>query len=175
MFILLTVRHIAVNGEALRHVTCERCKHDFDYRLERSVTLDTLPLPALVRRAERTCRERLARRLSTDVEPVPCPSCGWVQAEMVRELRRRFGGCLKAAGVALTIASAALSSLFVAFGIWFRYHPRPLDLDFFGVAGAGAAGCAAGLMLILSCEVTGRLRHREVSVGRGFPVLKRCA
>jgi len=92
---------------------------------------------------------------------------------MVRELRRRFGGRLKAAGLAFAIASAVLAALFVALGLWYRVHPRPLDLNFFGVTGAGAAGIAAGMLLIVACGLVGRLRHREVSVGRGFPVLKR--
>ena len=158
--LVLHFRHLEASGDVLRHVTCERCKRGFDYRLERSTAIDTVPLPMLVRQAEAICQRRLAARLATDVEPVACPSCGWMQAEMVEELRRRFAGGLRACGIVFAIASATLSIVFALMGIWFWYRPLRLDLDCWGIAGAGAAGCLVGLMMIGLRAVLGRWRYR---------------
>jgi hypothetical protein len=166
VMIVLVVRHLAASGEVARHVTCERCGARFDYRLARSAAIDTVPLPSLVRRAEEICRERLARRLAKDVEPVACPSCGWMQSEMVDELRRRCVGGLRALGIVFAIASAALSMVFVSLGIWFRFYPIKLDIDCWGIAAAGAAGSGLGLMMIGLRALLGRLRYGAHRYGR---------
>jgi hypothetical protein len=129
--------------------------------MERSTAIDTVPLPSLVRRAEEICQQRLAARLAKDVEPVACPSCGWMQGEMVDELRRRFASGLRACGIVFAIASAALSIVFVSLGIWFRFRPITLDLDCWGIAGAGAAGFVVGLMLIGLRALLGKWRYRS--------------
>jgi len=157
--LVMHFRHLEASGEVARHVTCERCRKGFDYRLVRSTAIDTVPLPSLVRRAEEICRERLAERLAKDVEPVACPSCGWMQGEMVEELRRRFAGGLRACGIAFAIASATLSIVFVSLGVWFRFRPTKLDLDCWGIAWAGAAGCAVGLTMIGLRALLGRWRY----------------
>jgi hypothetical protein len=131
------------------------------------VAIDTVPFPGLVRQAEEICRVRLARRLARDVEPVACPSCGWMQAEMVEELRRRFAGGLRALGIVFAIASGALSILFVGLGIWFRVRPTKIDIDCWGIAWAGAAGCAVGLMMIGLRALLGRVRYGSTRVVLG--------
>ena len=159
--LVIHFRHLIASGEVTRHVTCERCKRGFDYRLERSTAIDTVPLPMLVRQAEEICQQRLAARLAKDVEPVACPACGWIQGEMVEEMRRRFAGGLRACGIVFAIASATLSIVFASLGIWFRLRPIKLDLDCWGIAGAGAAGCVVGLIMVGLRWLLGRWRYRS--------------
>jgi hypothetical protein len=160
VIIVFIVQHVVVRGEITRHVVCDKCHHAFDYVLARSAALDTVPLPILVRKAEQICRERLSRRLAADVDPHPCPACGWVQAHMVPELRRRFAKPLGTVGLFLAIAFAALGLLFLALGVWFRFYPVDADVDWFGIAIASAAGCALGILMMLARSLLGMLRYR---------------
>src|SRR5688500_14369563 len=106
--ILLVFRHVVVKGETVRHVVCEKCHQSFDYVLTRRAALDTVPLPFLVRAAERICGERVARRLAGDVDPHPCPACGWMQRGMIPELRRRFARPVATWGIFFAVASGFL-------------------------------------------------------------------
>jgi hypothetical protein len=154
----LHFRHVVARGEVVRRVECEKCRRPFEYMLARKAALDTVPLPPLVRSAERIVRERVGEKLATGVDPHPCPWCGWVQAAMVPELRRRFCGPLRTWGVFFAVASAFLAMTSVAMGWW---YPRDgLDMDWYGVAAASAGGCALGASLVGVRHLLGRLRYR---------------
>ena len=156
--IVLVFRHVVERGEVLRRVECERCHSPFEYVLRRKAALDTVPLPVLVRKAERIVRERLARKLAGGVDPHPCPACGWVQAAMVPELRRRFASPLRTWGVFFSVAAAFLAAVCGAVGLWAR--PDGMDVDWYGIAAASAGGCVLGMTLVGLRRLLGRLRYR---------------
>jgi len=171
--IVLAFRHVVVEGTAVRRVACEKCHQPFEYVLKRREALDTVPLPSLIRSAERICRERVERRLATAADPNPCPACGWVQANMIPELRRRFFRPLATWGAFFAVASGFLSVLFLALGVWFHFYPFDLDVNWFGVAAASAGGCVLGLMLVAARSTLGALRYRARGYfgdARGFQV-----
>jgi hypothetical protein len=166
MPILLYFRHVSFSDEVQRQVTCEQCGREYSYWVARSAALDTIPLPALVRQAERTCRERVARQLNQAVDPTPCPHCGRMQSHMIPELRRRFAGGLRTAAAFLIVASAAGAILSLAAWTWFRFRPDPLgnpDTDWIGLAAAGGGGCVIGWLMILLQRMLGMLRYRGAS------------
>src|SRR5574342_398476 len=93
VFILWTRRTASASGVARKHVTCEACGAEYGYELERMTlghgyTLYALDLEGAERRAEERARARLARKLAHEQEIVPCPKCGWIQADMARLGRR---------------------------------------------------------------------------------------
>jgi hypothetical protein len=161
--IVLVFRHVVVRGEVTRQLACEKCRRAFGYVVARESALDTLPFPPLVRRAEAICRARLARRLATDVEPVPCPGCGWMGPDMVRELSRRYGGRLRALGIAIMVAGVVLAAASGGAGVYFLGHPKAMDVDWFGVAGASLGLCAVGWIMLGLRAVVGKLRYRGVA------------
>jgi hypothetical protein len=167
MILVLFFRHVVAKGEVVRRVECERCHGPFEYVLQREAALDTLPLPPLVRSAERIVRERVARKLSDGVDPHPCPACGWVQSAMVPELRRRFASSLRALGLAFALASAFLGVVCGVVGRWFR--PDGVDVDWYGIAAASAAGCVLGLALMGLRRLLARLRYRAAGHDCGKP------
>jgi hypothetical protein len=179
--IVLVVRHVVAGGTAIKHVQCERCRREFDYALSRSVALDTLPLPWLVRSAERICGERLRRRLAEDVEPVSCPSCGWMQSHMIPALRRQFLRPLRSLGASFAYAGGALSILMLSLAVLFTFVSTDLDINWLGIAGAGAGAGALGLLLVWFRSQLGRIRYgksgfaTKSSRGARFLVISRAA
>src|SRR5438874_2630964 len=84
----------AATGSIVRDVTCEKCGCAYHYRLVRrgeghGHSPYHLNNRGAERRAHDRAQRRLAKMLARDVDPVPCPDCGWIQQEMVHEVRRR--------------------------------------------------------------------------------------
>jgi hypothetical protein len=84
----------SVSGSVIRRITCEKCSCTYAYELTRSgrgagISPYMLDSAGAEFRARSRANKRLRRALERDVEPVECPECGWYQAEMQREARRR--------------------------------------------------------------------------------------
>ncbi|HEX4795304.1 MAG TPA: hypothetical protein VH370_16025 [Humisphaera sp.] len=103
---------------AVKNVHCEHCGNDYSYQLARRCVGDVvapfiLNEDAAKEEALQIASRRVARKLSSDTEIAPCPKCGWLEADMVRELHRRayrwmfivgaFGSSLCAASVLIGI------------------------------------------------------------------------
>lgn len=77
-------------------VACERCGCRFRYRLVRRATGRRVSLGGASEGADgaaaasRAAAAKVAARLTRETDPVPCPDCGHYQAEMVRDVRRRY-------------------------------------------------------------------------------------
>jgi hypothetical protein len=81
-------------GDVDKFVHCEKCGTDYVYRAFRNVVATAMSLYFLENqgaseRAQERAQNKLDRTLESAVEPVPCPSCGRFQKDMVREARRR--------------------------------------------------------------------------------------
>ncbi|MCL2646647.1 MAG: hypothetical protein FWD61_06525 [Phycisphaerales bacterium] len=83
-----------VPGSVMRPVVCEKCSTEFHYELVRAGTgagaaLYGLGQKSAKARAEKAARKNLAKRLSRDVEMVPCPKCRWVNAAAIKAFRKQ--------------------------------------------------------------------------------------
>ncbi len=83
-----------VVGRRTKQVTCEKCGTPFLYELTRTAT-GTGEAPYFLGQAsakasaQASAQWYLDRRLAHEVELVPCPKCGWVNADMVKTYRKR--------------------------------------------------------------------------------------
>ena len=111
-------------GSTLRAVICEKCGGDYFYELSRvGVGSGTSPYylndSGAQARADRRAQQKLDAALRASADPVPCPHCGWLQEQMVREVRRRWlKGVRKWAAIALF---AGLIVLLVVFQVVVAY------------------------------------------------------
>src|SRR4051812_43734842 len=83
-----------VTGSVVRRVTCEKCSCTYAYELTRAGSGHArspylLDNAGAQFRAQTRANKALRRALERDVDPVECPDCGWYQAEMEQEARRR--------------------------------------------------------------------------------------
>src|SRR6185295_5984404 len=77
------------------------------------------------RRAERGAAKQLQKLLLYGVDPVACPDCGWIQAEMVAEMRKRRHRWALPTAISLGIVASL-----VAFIFWLNArHDGKRDLD----------------------------------------------
>ena len=84
----------AVSGTVIKDVRCEKCGCEYLYRMiRRGEGSGSSPYylnnEGAQRRANAGAKRQLQKLLARGVDPVACPDCGWLQAQMVRELRRR--------------------------------------------------------------------------------------
>src|SRR5690242_19300783 len=89
-----------VTGYVPRFVKCEHCGGEYVYVIRDEAT-GTGRSPLFVGEGGAAARARgeavlqLERKLQGTVLPMPCPDCGWLQADMVLVKRhRRLWGCL---------------------------------------------------------------------------------
>lgn len=160
MFFVFAYKHVVASGSAEKHVTCEHCGQAFSYLVTRHAALDTVPLPALTRQASEISQQRCADALVEGVEAVSCPACGWVQAHMVVELRRRVASWLRTAGMYLAVACGAMALVSMAVGV---FCDPGADFDAAGMALASGGACAVSLLALPIRSLIGRLRYRRNS------------
>jgi hypothetical protein len=109
----------AFSGAVARDVTCEKCGCAYHYQLVRRGQ-GTGSAPYYInqggaqRRAEKGAKKSLEKQLKRDIDPVPCPDCGWFQSPMVRELRKRSLRWLNWAALALGIIGAITLLIFAS-------------------------------------------------------------
>jgi hypothetical protein len=86
-----------VDGKAVKPVLCLNCRCAFVYEIHRrgsgQAEVGILTNDAEAKGAAREfAAQNLEEQLKTEVEPVPCPRCGFYQDDMVRLMaQRRFG------------------------------------------------------------------------------------
>ena len=82
-------------GSVIKKVRCEHCSVEYVYRMERKVTgrgyspifLDN---DGASDRAQDSARQKLGEEIDKGTDIVPCPSCGWLQNNMVRKLKKQW-------------------------------------------------------------------------------------
>jgi DNA-directed RNA polymerase subunit RPC12/RpoP len=99
-----------------RDVNCEKCSHRYTYELKRTVaghasTAYHVDERGAGERAIRAAQANLEKSLKMAVNPVRCPQCGWLQADMVREVRRRRLSGLRAGAIFFLWISSLLMFL----------------------------------------------------------------
>jgi hypothetical protein len=110
---------VTLSGTKLKGVHCESCHTEYVYQMKRTVkgsgtSLLFLDNQGARGRAGQDAENNLRGKLDREIEVVPCPICGWVQATMVPKLRRDHRAWLRALGIVLlVIASAAFCFSFL--------------------------------------------------------------
>jgi hypothetical protein len=99
-----------MRGRVLKSVTCEQCRAEYVYSMEREAvgqgtSLLFLDNEGASGRASSDAERTLQRTLEQDCDPVPCPTCGWYQIPMVALLRKQHHSWMVWAGGLLLIAS----------------------------------------------------------------------
>src|SRR6185295_16905771 len=94
-------------------VCCEKCGAAYYYDLARVGVGKTLGIYGIDAQKQQITANENSRRsvldhLEHDVEPVACPKCGWLQAEMILELRRRIGRRLLIGAIACIAAMVVM-------------------------------------------------------------------
>ena len=113
-------RKVTVSGETTKYETCEMCGCEFDYVIRREADGEDKSLFSWTNRsanrkaADDACAN-LAKILEAELDPAPCPDCGWVQAAMIAHVRTgsysnlrelsRLGLVLCAGGLLLALCS----------------------------------------------------------------------
>jgi hypothetical protein len=135
-----------ISGTVVRRVTCEKCACAYAYELVRAASGGATSIYLLDNsgaeyRARTRANKKLRRALERGVEPVQCPDCGWFQADMVQEARRRLvRGLMPAAAVCLTLAGAMA---LIMGALWLSPPPggEPSDFRMVGLFGGAGAIC----------------------------------
>jgi hypothetical protein len=96
------------SGSAPRAVICEQCNCKYFYQLTRTTRSSTnSPFRMLDERAQQVAEERAKESLKTalesDIDPVACPKCGWVQEDMVRAMKDNKSMAMVWATLGLTV------------------------------------------------------------------------
>jgi len=142
----------AVTVAKLIDVTCEKCDCAYRYQLvRRGKGAASAPyyigMESGRRRAQANACQDAAKKLERGIEPVACPDCGWVQSNMVAEMRRRAGRWLIPVGVISLVVTAAIT--FIATIVATEAFHRPLlKMDgqhAVAILSIAIIGCAAGL------------------------------
>jgi hypothetical protein len=163
-------QRVTVSGRTLKRVKCEQCKCDYAYHLTRRGVAHARPNEGAMvlggalfgiighlaagalfapddedrARAHEMATKGLHNSLDRECEPVACPDCGWYQAAMVNEARRRRHRWMIWIG-SIVVALAVCGLFFVIsanFGQRYGDGPDPNTLWKLG------AVAAAGLVIL---------------------------
>jgi hypothetical protein len=157
-----------LSGTVVKRVTCEKCSCAYAYELTRQARgTGTSPYfldnAGAEHRARTQASKRLRRALEHGIDPVGCPDCGWYQADMATEARRRRLRWIVPVAIVL-LALAGAFALIV--GMVWGASPQPWSTEsLLGTAAriGGMAGVAF-LMLTIRWVVV-----RRTELNRGYP------
>jgi len=81
-----------LTGSRVKFVTCEHCGTEYVYRMERQASGSGtsflfLDNAGAKERAELEAKHKVNTQLQEEQDPVPCPSCAWVQSGMLFHAR----------------------------------------------------------------------------------------
>ena len=101
-------------GKTCARVTCDKCDCTYYYQLSRVGTGSSTAVYG-IREAAAGCAaeddsvKNLAERLSSEAELVSCPSCHWINDELIRGFRQGKYNGLLATGVFVAAVGVAIS------------------------------------------------------------------
>lgn len=146
-------------GSAVKRVQCENCSTTFVYSVKRMCTGGGMGIAFLddegaQQRAQQEAARALKKALDAAIEVVPCPRCGWIQADMKALARRQHLPRLKIAGLALLVLSFIYLILIAIIGIGVQLPvDRPAaDLQGDLVFLIAVAGVTLLLGRIMACQ-----------------------
>jgi hypothetical protein len=94
-------RVVEAQGQTIKEVRCEACERCYTYELKRfGFGTDST-----------RAAEDLKEKLDVGFEVIPCPDCGWYQANMLPEMRRRHRRWMVHLGQCLTVGLVPVAVL----------------------------------------------------------------
>src|SRR5437867_4255362 len=98
----------SVKGSAWRKLHCETCNQEYVFQVKATARAAETALYGIGsgganERTRRHANANQRRLLQHIVEPVPCPICGWYQADMCDEIKRRRYGWLLHMSICLIV------------------------------------------------------------------------
>jgi hypothetical protein len=95
-------------NHALRTVQCESCQAEYVYVLKcegvgSGTSVLFLDNEGAKERAAKAAVDMLTEKLENAVDGVPCPNCGWYQADMITHLRSEWCSAMDVAGLIATV------------------------------------------------------------------------
>lgn len=136
-----------IGGERIEAVVCEKCATAFFYAFSR-VGVGNASAPYFIgqgratHRAAASAERDLGRQLERDAETVPCPTCHWINADLVARHRRyryrRLNGY-----IAAVIGCAVVISPFLGMTLS-EFYPAPSAVPKI------AAGALVGLAVVVA-------------------------
>ncbi len=131
------------HGSKTKGVVCENCSTLYVYRLERSSTGSGSSLlwsdnAGAKSRADLQAIENLSMELTLGIDPVACPTCGWLQKPMRSLLKRR-----KLEFVLRIVVPVTL--VLVAWGLMREYDAMSVPIVLCGLS-IGCIGLTTGLL-----------------------------
>jgi len=111
-----------------KSVTCEKCQTEFVYFMKRSASgsgssLLFLDNQGAKLRAHDEANAKLYKRLNEEQDPVPCPTCGWVQLAMIPHARQQYHAWMMVLGVVALGVGLAFVLLDFLIGEWWFLNP----------------------------------------------------
>jgi hypothetical protein len=88
LHILLQEASSTKKGTIVKTTPCESCGVEYLYKMSRSAEGNANWLTGGHRQAKIRAEQSLFLKLRLDCDPVPCPSCGWYQKEMIAHAKR---------------------------------------------------------------------------------------
>jgi hypothetical protein len=109
-------------GMILRTVTCEHCQEKYVYQLYRTgrgnaYAFFHIRTHAVTAKSQAAASKQLRHRLQSDEDIVPCPSCGYLQASMIKKKKQPHIYTLK--------WGLAVIGLFTLIALIFQLAPAP--------------------------------------------------
>ncbi len=93
------------SGSRVKFVTCEQCGTEYVYRMERlgsgsGTSFLFLDNAGAKERAELEAKHKVNTQLEAEQDPIPCPSCAWVQSGMIPHARQQYHAWMMLLGAA---------------------------------------------------------------------------
>lgn len=97
-------RTASATGRRPKFVTCEKCSTEFVYLMERrasgsGTSFLFLDNAGAKERAQLQAKHKVNTQLENEQDPIPCPTCAWVQSEMIPHARARHHAWMSLAGM----------------------------------------------------------------------------
>lgn len=121
-------------GRTFRDAHCQKCGTDYRYVLSCKAEATAWsfilsPTDKAEEVAVKESTEDLSEQLREEVAPVPCPQCGWLQADMVQKLRDGSGAVVALVGLLACLAGVIglLAVALMAYANWLRLQQATAD------------------------------------------------
>lgn len=136
-----------VSRKITRQAVCENCRTVYAFQVTRSASgrgtsAYMVNNQGARRRAQERALAKLEAAIASAVDPVPCPTCGWFQSDMVQMMRARKHRWAMPVGLTVALAGGAIAMLLLS----------ALSLEGWQYAALGLAGglsVVGGVGLIL--------------------------
>ncbi|MFO0965463.1 MAG: hypothetical protein U0793_07735 [Gemmataceae bacterium] len=147
-------------GSAAKIVSCETCGKKYVYEVRRlsqgqAIHLISSEGEGAKALAQRIAAHDLKKQLDAAIEVVPCPACGWIQADMLPTARRRHLRRVKILGIFILLGLVLPLVMTVGAVFWppnARAAEEIVDESILWAAGLLAVGAGILIWRAMACK-----------------------